>query len=158
MDAADLVAFRQIEQLKYRYTRALDHKDWDLFRSCFADDATATYGDRLEFSGPDEIVAYMRENLGSAMITLHQVHHPELTVDGDTAEGIWSLEDRVIMTEFRLLLDGYSCYRDRYVRGADGEWRISHTGYERIYEHIVSMDDVPSFKLLANKFGEEEAG
>lgn len=152
MDAADLIAYRQIEELKYRYTRGLDHKDWDLFRSCFADDATATYGDRLEFSGPDEIVDYMRTNLGPTMITLHQLHHPELAVDGDTATGTWSLMDRVIMTEFRLLLDGASTYHDRYQRGADGAWRIAHTGYERIYEHMVSMDDVPSFKLTANRF------
>ena len=152
MDIADLVAIREIEQLKYRYVRALDHKDWELFRSCFADDATATYGDRLEFADPDAIVAYMRENLGPSMITLHQVHHPEIELDGDEANGTWSLQDRVIMTEFRLLLDGCSCYRDRYARGADGAWRIVRTGYERIYEHIVSMDDVPSFNLLANKF------
>lgn len=153
MDAADLVTFRELEELKYRYTRALDHKDWALFRSCFVDDATATYGGRLEFGSADEILAYMQENLGPAMITLHQVHHPELVVDGDVATGTWSLQDRVIMTEFRLLLDGYSTYHDRYVRGDDGAWRIAHTGYERVYEHIVSMDDVPSFNLLANKFG-----
>ena len=85
MDAADLVTFRELEELKYRYTRALDHKDWELFASCFTEDATATYGTRLEFTGPDEIVAYMRENLGTNMITVHQVHHPEFAVDGDTA-------------------------------------------------------------------------
>jgi hypothetical protein len=152
VDAADLVTYRALEELKYRYTRTLDHKDWAGFRACFVDDATATYGGRLEFASADEIVAYMQENLGPTMVTLHQVHHPELAVDGDAATGTWSLQDRVIMTEFRLLLDGYSCYHDRYVRGDDGQWRIAHTGYERIYEHIVSMDDVPSFNLLANKF------
>ena len=52
MDAADLVTFRELEELKYRYTRALDHKDWDLFASCFTPPATATYGTRLEFTGP----------------------------------------------------------------------------------------------------------
>ena len=152
MDAADLATLRELEELKYRYTRALDSKDWDLFRSCFADDATATYGERLAFDDPDAIVAYMRENLGPSMITLHQVHHPELLVDGDAATGTWSLMDRVIMTEFRLLLDGASTYHDRYVRGSDGTWRIAHTGYERIYEHVISFDDVPSFQLTANRF------
>ena len=38
------------------------------------------------------------------------------------------------------------------VEHADGVWRISHTGYERIYEQMVSFDDVPSFQLTANKF------
>jgi ketosteroid isomerase-like protein len=152
MEPGDLVIIRQIEQLKYRYVRALDTKEWDLFASCFTDDATATYGDRLSFTGPTDIVAFMRENLGPTMLTVHQVHHPEIDVDGDDATGTWSLMDRVIMTEFRFLLDGASIYHDRYRRGADGEWRIAHTGYERLYEQMISFDDVPSFNLTANKF------
>lgn len=152
MDAEDLVTIRQIEELKYRYVRALDLKDWDLFATCFTDDATATYGDRLEFAGPDEIVGYMRKTLGPTMITVHQVHHPEISVDGDTATGVWSLMDRVIMTEYRFLLDGASFYRDAYRRGDDGEWRIARTTYERTYEQMISFDDVPSFNLTANRF------
>lgn len=152
MDRDDLVTYRQLEELKYRYLRALDHKDWDLFASLFTSDATAEYGPRVSFDGPHAIVAFMRENLGPTMITLHQVHHPELQVEGDTATGTWSLQDRVIMTEHRLLLDGMSTYRDRYRRGPDGTWRISHTGYERVFEHMVSFDDVPSFHLTYNKW------
>ena len=150
MDPTDLVTIREVEELKYRYVRALDTKDWDLFRACFTDDATATYGTRLDVTNADDSVAYMRETLGPDMVTLHQVHHPEITVDGDTATGRWSLQDRVIMTGYRLLLDGASLYEDRYARGVDGEWRIVHTGYVRLYEHMVSMDDVPSFRLTAN--------
>jgi uncharacterized protein (TIGR02246 family) len=152
MDAADLVTLRQIEELKYRYVRALDTKDWDLFQACFTEDASAVYGERLDFTGPEQIVGFMRENLGPTMITVHQVHHPEISVDGDEATATWSLMDRVIMTEFRFLLDGASIYTDRYRRGADGEWRIAHTSYERLYEQMVSFDDVPSFNLTANKF------
>ena len=152
MDAQDLVTFRELEELKYRYTRALDHKQWDDFAACFEADATATYGGRLEFDNRDDIVAYMRENLGPNMVTLHQVHHPEFTVDGDDATGTWSLMDKVIMTDFRFILDGASTYQDRYHRGADGVWRISHTGYERIFEYMVSFDDVPSLNMTANKF------
>ena len=152
MDAADLVTFRELEELKYRYVRALDTKDWDLFHACFTEDATAVYGTRLTFTGPDDIVAFMRENLGPTMITLHQVHHPELVVDGDTATGTWGLQDRVIMTEHKLLLDGASYYLDDYRRGEDGRWRIARTTYRRLYEHMVSMADVPSFKLTANPF------
>ena len=152
MDTGDLLTVRQIEELKYRYVRALDTKDWDLFASTFTDDATATYGERLSFTGPADIVAFMRENLGPSMVTVHQVHHPEIAIDGHEATGTWSLMDRVIMTEYRFLLDGASIYRDRYRRGADGEWRIAHTGYERIYEQMISFDDVPSFNLTANKW------
>ncbi len=152
MDVNDLVTFRELEELKYRYFRALDHKDWDLFATVFTPDATAIYGKRLAFTGPGDIVAYMQENLGPSMITVHQVHHPELTVDGGAATGTWSLSDRVIMTDFRIILDGMSTYHDRYQLGEDGQWRIAHTGYERVYESMISFDDVPSFKLTANKW------
>lgn len=152
MDVNDLVAYREIEELKYRYLRALDHKDWDLFASVFTPEATAVYGARLAFSGPGEIVSYMQENLGPNMITVHQVHHPEITVDGNDGTGIWSLSDKVIMTEYRFVLEGMSTYQDRYERGDDGQWRIAHTGYERVYESMISFDDIPSFNLTANKF------
>ena len=101
-----------------------------------------------------QIVGFMRDNLGPTMITLHQVHHPELSVDGDTATGTWGLQDRVIMTEHRLLLDGASYYDDDYRRGADGTWRIARTSYRRLYEHMISMDDVPSFQLTATPWAE----
>lgn len=152
MEEPDLRVIHEIEQLKYRYLRALDSKDWELLRSTFHDDATANYGERLEFSNPDDLVAFMRDNLGPDMITLHQVHHPEIEVDGDAATGRWSLQDRVIMPAFRLLLDGASLYEDRYRRGADGQWRIEHTGYVRLYEHTVSMDDIPSFSFTHHRF------
>ena len=151
MDAAHLLDLRSLEELKYRYTRALDHKDWPSFRACFVDEATASYGDRLAFDSADAIVEYLAATLGPSMITLHQVHHPELVIDGDVATGTWSLMDRVIMTEYRLLLDGASTYHDRYVRTAEG-WKIAHTSYERIYEQMVSMDELPSFDLTANRF------
>lgn len=145
----DLQSIREVEQLKYRYVRAIDAKDWDLLRSTLEPDITATYGERLYFDDSESLVRYLRDNLGPTMITLHQVHHPEIVVDGDTATGRWSLQDRVIMTEYRLLLDGASLYEDRYRRGDDGEWRIAETGYVRLYEHTVSFDDLPSFRLTA---------
>lgn len=154
MDIDDLVAQRELEQLKYRYLRTLDEKDWNAFAELFTPDATAVYGARLAFTGPGEIVSFMQENLGPTMITVHQVHHPELTVDGDQATGTWSLMDKVIMTEHRYVLEGASFYRDRYQRAEDGHWRIAHTSYERIYESMVSLDDLPSFKLTSNRFAE----
>lgn len=152
MNIEDLVSIREIEMLKYRYLRALDTKDWELLRATFTHDATAVYGDRLNFDNADDIVAYMATNLGDTMITLHQVHHPEITLDGDEATGVWSLQDRVIMTEYRILLDGASFYEDRYRRETDGQWRICATSYVRQYEHTVAMDDLPSFRLGANRF------
>jgi uncharacterized protein (TIGR02246 family) len=148
----DLVALEELKRLKYRYLRTLDTKDWDAFAATLADDATADYGERLSFSGRDAITAYMRTTLTPAIITVHHVHHPEITVDGDSATGTWALDDTVIVTEHRLVLRGAAHYEDRYRRDADGEWRIAHTGYRRLYEAMVSLDDLPSWSLTANRW------
>jgi hypothetical protein len=149
----DLLTLRAIEDLKYRYLRTLDLKDWDGFAEVFEPEATGDYGDGLRFAGAAEIVAFMRQSLGPGIITVHQVHHPEIVLDdGTTARGTWMLMDRVIAVEHRILIEGASVYQDSYRRGTDGRWRISHTGYERIYESTMTLDDCPSWKLTASRF------
>ena len=55
----------------------------------------------------------------------------------------------MIATEHRVVIVGAAFYQDRYERGGDGRWRIAHTGYVRTYEAMMSLDDLPSFKLIA---------
>jgi ketosteroid isomerase-like protein len=144
----------ELRQLKYRYLRTLDLKEWDDFADTLTDDVTADYGARLSFTGRDAVVGFMRQSLGTgAIITVHQCHHPEISVDGDLATGRWYLEDKVIITEQRMLLTGAAFYDDRYRRCDDGAWRIAHTGYIRSYEAMQSLDDTPSWKLTANRWG-----
>ncbi|WP_458687523.1 nuclear transport factor 2 family protein [Nocardia tengchongensis] len=140
-----------IRRLKYRYLRALDLKDWALFADTLTEDVTADYGDRLSFANRTDLVAKMSESLPASIITVHQCHHPEIDIDGDTATGIWYLSDTVIFTETRQILTGAAFYEGRYRRGADGEWRISRTGYTRTYEAMQSLDDTPSWQLLAHR-------
>jgi hypothetical protein len=151
MELTDLIAFEELRRLKYRYLRALDLKLWDEFADTLAPDATAHYGKRLDFTGRDAIVGYMSQTVGPEIITVHQCHHPELEVDGDQATGRWSLDDTVIITDRQALLRGAAFYEDRYVR-RDGGWLIQHTGYERIYEAMLSLKDVPSYRLTANRW------
>jgi hypothetical protein len=96
-------------------------------------EATGEYGDGLTFTSRKELVGYMRENPVPSVISMHHRHHPEITVDGDTATGTWYLEDQVIVPEQRFVLEGAAFYSDRYLRTGEG-WRISHTGYRRTYE------------------------
>jgi hypothetical protein len=100
-------------------------------------------------TGRHEIVAFFRANMGPGIISVHSAGQPEITVDGDTATGTWRFEDLVIATEYRTVIKGAAFYEDRYARGADGRWRISHTGYVRTYEAMMSLDDLPSFRLIA---------
>jgi hypothetical protein len=142
----DLAVVEEIKQLKYRYLRTLDLKQWDEFEQCFVAEVTGDYGEGLAFEDRDALVGYMRENLGPALVTMHQCHHPEITVDGDTATGRWYLEDKVISEEYRFVLEGAAFYEDRYVRTPDG-WRIAHTGYRRTYEATYNLDDLPGYRL-----------
>ena len=144
-----------LRRLKYRYLRTLDLKLWDDFADTLATDIQASYGTRLSFDGRDAVVDFMRTSLPPTIITVHQCHHPELTVDGDTATGTWYLEDKVIITEHRMLLTGAAFYEDEYRRDPDGAWRISRTGYVRSYEAVQSLDDMPSWKLTANRWAAE---
>jgi hypothetical protein len=150
----DLATIEEIRQVKYRYLRCVDLKLWDELAEVFTPDATVDYGTQvygkpLKLAGRDEIVGFLRDKLGPDMITVHRAGQPEITVDADTAHGTWSFEDTVIATQYRVVITGAAFYRDRYERGADGRWRIAHTGYVRTYEAMMSLDDLPSFRITA---------
>jgi len=153
----DLAALEEIRRLKYRYLRCVDLKLWDEIADVFTADATVDYGTRalgepIQLRGREEIVAFLRKSLGPGIITVHFASQPEIDVDGVTAAGTWSFEDTVIATEYRVLIKGAAFYEDRYARAEDGRWRISHTGYVRTYEVMMSLDDAPSLRFTANRW------
>jgi SnoaL-like domain len=143
---ADVAA---IEQVKYRYFRGLDTKHWDVFADTLTEDVKGDYGSSLgeehHFTNRDELVEYMRSSLGPGILTEHRATHPEITVTGDEATGIWYLQDRVIVAEFNFMLIGAGFYHDTYRRTADG-WRISATGYDRTYDAQMSLANL-DFKV-----------
>ena len=153
----DLEAIEQIKRLKHRYFRTLDLKLWEEFADCLAEGVEARYGTQamgrpLSFDSRDAVVEYMSANLGPGIITTHIASHPEIDVDGDTATGSWAFEDTVIVPEMKVVVRGSGYYTDRYAREADGRWRTTAIGYERIYEAVTSLDDTPSFSLIANRW------
>lgn len=151
MTPEHLVALRELEQLKYRYMRAVDTRDWELLAATLHPEVTAVYGTRLRFDNRDDLVATLRRMLGSSTITVHRLHQPEIEVTGDSARGSWLQTDRVIRKRDGVLLEGAAFYADEY-RRVDGEWLISQTGYKRIYESEVSLADIPSFTLTDDMF------
>ena len=140
--AASLADIEAIKQVKYRYLRALDTKHWDDFADTLTEDVAGDYGSsvgkELHFTNRTDLVDYMRSACGPTVATEHRVTHPEITVTGDTASGIWYLQDRVIVPEYNFMLIGAAFYHDQYRRTADG-WRISATGYDRTYEATMSV-------------------
>jgi len=158
----DLEAIEEIKRLKYRYFRTLDLKDWEGFGDTLATDIRARYGTQamdkpVHFDDRDAVVAFMSENLHRGVITTHVAHHPEVDVDGSNASASWCFEDTVIVPEFKVQIRGAGYYTDEYRKDSDGAWRISATGYERIYEAMTSLEDTPSFNLLANRWASDHA-
>lgn len=161
----DLVALEEIKRLKYRYLRCVDTKDWAGVADTLTADATADYGTPsargssrgrpLRLGGRDALVAFLADALGPGVVTTHLATHPEIDVSGDDATGRWAFQDTLIAVEHRVVLIGAAFYEDRYRRGGDGRWRIRHTGFERTHEVTLSVDDLPSFRLTANRWAVE---
>jgi len=142
-----------IEQVKYRYLRALDTKHWDDFADTLTEDVVGRYGESVgedhHFTSRDELVAFMRNSLGPEILTEHRVNHPEITVGGDEARATWYLQDRVIAPAFNFMLIGAAFYHDRY-RRTDRGWKICETGYDRTYDASMSLEAL-NFKVKAGR-------
>jgi hypothetical protein len=160
MDSLEgLRRLEEIRQVKYRCLRCVDLKRWDEIGDVFTEDATLdygtiAYGKPLEIAGRAGIVTFFRTKLGPDTLTSHSAGQPEITVDGDPAggnraAGIWQVQDTVLATRHRMLITGAAFHHDRYERGPDGRWRIAGTRCVRNFETLVSLDDLPSFKLTA---------
>jgi hypothetical protein len=113
-----------IKQLKARYFRTLDTKDWPRFRLLLADDVvvdTTESGGNV-VTGADQFVAFLRDALAD-VVTVHQGHMPEITLTSPTTgTGIWALQDLLKWPD-GAEMTGYGHYHEEYAL-VDGEWRI----------------------------------
>jgi hypothetical protein len=128
----------QIEQVKYRYLRAVDTRDWAALADTLTDDVRAEYGSKVEgraltFTNRTDLIGYLSEAMGPGLISEHRVDHPIIEISGDEATASWYLQDKILIPEFDVLIIGAAFYADTYRRTSDG-WRISSTGYERTFE------------------------
>jgi hypothetical protein len=120
-----------IKQLKARYIRLVDSKQWDVWRALFTEDCRVETEGGL-FVGPDAVVASVSTALASGT-TFHRATMPEITLTGpDSASALWAMQD-VVDLEVRgqhYEFEGYGYYYEEYQRGPDG-WRIKATRLDR---------------------------
>jgi SnoaL-like domain len=69
-------------------------------------------------TGRDAAVEMIRGSLTNAR-TAHQMHTPLIELNGDEAQVIWAMQDRVVW-ENGPALTGYGHYHERWVRDAGG--------------------------------------
>ena len=121
-----------IKQLKARYCRLMDTKDWAAYRQVFADDVTMDTTDSGGgvITGADQFLAFLMAAIGD-VITVHHCHTPEIEITSSTtATGIWAMED-VLRFPGGQDMQAYGHYHETYEK-RDGEWRIKSSRLTRL--------------------------
>jgi len=154
----DLAAIESIKQLKGRYFRLMDTKQWDALEGVFAPDAVFDARDAVrDGSGEDTLDQVLGEewlNTGSATIrafirnalltmrSVHFGHMPEIEITGeDSARGIWPMKDQVETIENGRIvrrLRGAGHYHETYQK-IDGDWKIKTSRLTRLHVTIETF-------------------
>lgn len=146
MDDDRLADRRALQELKARYFRFLDTKQWAAWRELFTDDmlfdielAAGDAAQRMSSSG-DDFVEMVSQQLKDS-VTVHQGHMPEHTfLDDRNATGKWAMFDWVDSSgSGGGNMQGFGHYHEHYVKGDDGQWRIGELLLTRL-----RVDQVPS--------------
>jgi hypothetical protein len=115
----------QIGDVLIRYATGIDRKDWQLFRSCWADELEVDYAEVGKFTDPDAFTELMEQLHGSMGSTYHRLSNFVIDVQGDRAE-VRSYVHAVLMLkpgDADNWIDVVGHYEDEFVRTPAG-WRI----------------------------------
>jgi len=139
----DLEAIELIKQLKSRYFRHLDTANFAELRKVFSEEAGIHYRSpsyEHKYDNWDDIEAFLKESFTSTKYGIHTGLHPEITVDGDKATGIWYLHDKFVSEDDNITFEGSAIYQDQYVK-ENGEWKIAYSEYDRLFEEITVRNE-----------------
>jgi 3-phenylpropionate/cinnamic acid dioxygenase small subunit len=126
-------ARQDIADVLVRYASGIDRRDWELFRSCFADGCQADYGDIGAWHDADGITDFMREMHEPLGFTLHRITNQAVELDGDDAASARSYVDALVMgpeSSSPVRVAGY--YDDELVRDVDG-WKIARRRFTMVH-------------------------
>jgi ketosteroid isomerase-like protein len=148
--AAKLLAIEEIKQLKSRYFRLMDTKDWAGLRSIFCDDAVFDARAALSIDGRGEagraaesndwvyrggeVIAKFIQGAIGASITVHHGHCHEIEILAENeASGVIAMEDQIWDPDGKKMsLHGAGHYHETY-RRIGGRWRIHTSRITRLY-------------------------
>jgi hypothetical protein len=147
---SQLADIEAIKQLKARYPRFADTKQWDEFAELFAEDVDVVMElyprpskdhpmAPAHFKGRDALIAGNAPNL-VGVTTIHNVYSAEIEIMSSTeAKGIWSMQVKVISPH--LIFNGWGFYHELYVKIGDS-WKFKkiHLTAIHVEEQWVSLE------------------
>lgn len=157
MSVEQLLAIEHIRQLKARYCRAVDTKDWQELAAVFTEDAefdvrnsrrngddastvSEVLDDTFLIRGRDNIINFIRKR-AAGVVTVHHGHTAEIDIlSACTARAIVPMEDRNRRIEGGKVvyeLWGYGHYRETYQREPGGRWQIETLKLTRLRVDIT---------------------
>ncbi|MEX3652922.1 MULTISPECIES: nuclear transport factor 2 family protein [Mycolicibacterium] len=124
----------EISALLYRYARAVDSKDWELYRSVFTEDAVIDYSSAGAVVGArDDVVEWFAANFGVIRWTMHYITNIEILESGAGTATVRAMFYNPMqlpgMTEMSAC-GGY--YHHQLVRTPDG-WRSRSLREENLW-------------------------
>ena len=132
MTLGHLADVLDIENLLSRYCRAVDSKDWSLYRSMFTDDAQVDYSAAGLIVGTcDDAVTYLNRHQESITVGMHYVTNVESRVDGDTATVVAMWFNAVQLPGKTDMAFFHGRWHDGMVRTSEG-WRIRNLRLETV--------------------------
>ena len=153
-DLEKLLAIEEIRQLRPRYFRVIDAKEFDQLEELFTPDAWFDSQDAVKdpikgqypgfpiapvARGREEVVQGIIAGLPPALQSCHMGHTGEIELLSDTtAKGIIPFSDRLLLPGV-IATAGYGYYYDEYEK-LDGKWRIKSATLKR--KRVIFEDEL----------------
>jgi uncharacterized protein (TIGR02246 family) len=123
----------EIARLLYRYARAVDTKDWELYRSVFTQDAVIDYSSAgIPAGSRDEIAELLSNGFTTIPWSMHYITNIEADVDGDTASVRAMFYNPMQLPGMAEMSSCGGYYHHELVRTPDG-WRSRRLREENVW-------------------------
>jgi len=145
-DIAQISDSLEITALVHRYARAVDGKDWELYRSVFTDDAHIDYSSAGAIAGVrDEVADWLAQGFAAIPMTMHYITNIEIlgsSADSAKVRAMFYNPMRLPGMTDLSYCGGY--YHHQLVKTADG-WRSRELREENLWftnppaDHVVEI-------------------
>lgn len=130
-----------LRDLVYAYADAVNRRDADAWAALWTEDGVwEAFGQ--SFEGRERVVATWKAAMEGFALAFHISHHGVLTIDGDVAQGRWTVSEQLQTKDGTgaILL---TLYHDDYRREA-GQWRFTRRRLDVRYQGPPDLSGTPA--------------